>query len=511
MPREIRKEKRKKIIVTAALPYANGSIHLGHLLEYIQADIYARFLKLQGKDTIYVCASDMHGTPIEVNAAKAGIAPEKFAEKFWKEHQHDFASFLIGFDEYYKTHSPENKGLAELFYQKLKKKNLIYRQEIKTVYCTPCQRYLPDRFVKGVCPHCRAEEQYGDICEHCNKALKGIDLLQPHCTICKNTPVHKESEHYFFKLSSFGGELAKWYYSKQAKMQPQVLHWLESWLKQGLEDWCISRDAPYFGFEIPESKKETGEVKYFYVWLDAPIGYISSTQHYAVKHRQKWEDYWKRGLVQHFIGKDIAYFHFLFWPAMLLAVGIPLPKLTVHGFITVDGQKMSKSRGTFFTAKDFLQNYTAESLRFFYASHLNRSVVDVDINFAGLVALNNKVLLGNLGNFCYRVLTFAQKNYGQIKDVAEEKVLNKEILELVHEIEEHYAGQDFKLAVKAILKIADIGNAYFQKLEPWKEKGKAQAGVGWCVNVARILVPVSSPILPQFAGKLAGAFGEKQG
>ncbi len=506
--------KSEKIIVTAALPYANGSIHIGHLLEYIQADIFSRFLKLTGKNALYICASDMHGTPIEVNASKAGKKPEQFALEFWKEHQEDFASYLIHFDNYYKTHSPENKELAEYFYKELKKKDLVYTKDIKIVYCEHCKRSLPDRFVKGICPKCQAADQYGDVCEQCSSVIKGIELINPHCVICKNKPVHKESKHYFFKLSSFSKELAVWIMSKKADLQPEVKNWLENWIKAGLEDWCISRDAPYFGFEIPESKKETGETKYFYVWLDAPIGYISSTKNYCDKHlenkrQEKWEDYWKKGQVYHIIGKDIAYFHFLFWPAMLMAVDIPVPKLTVHGFITVDGQKMSKSRGTFFTAKDFLKLYPAEALRFYYASHLDRKVADVDLNLQDFQAFNNNVLVGNIGNFCYRVLTFAQKNYGEIKEIADEKELTKQIEQKVKEIEKYYAEQDFRLAVKEILQIADIGNSYFQNQEPWKNKESKKAEVAWCVNIARNLAIIVSPILPKFSEKVAKVFAEK--
>ncbi len=502
--------KGEKIIITAALPYANGSIHIGHLLEYIQADIYTRFLKLLGKDALYICASDMHGTPVEVNAAKAKKKPEQFALQFWKEHQQDFKSFLIHFDNYYKTHSSENKELSEFIYAGLKKKKLIYRKKIHTIYCEHCLRSLPDRYVKGTCLYCSSLDQYGDVCESCGSALKGIDLINPKCVICSRTPVQRESEHYFFRLSSMGKKLRKWMDSPPAELQPEVRNWLEGWLQKGLEDWCISRDAPYFGFEIPDSKKETGEAKYFYVWLDAPIGYISSTKNYCDKAKCRWEDYWHRGKVQHFIGKDIAYFHFLFWPAMLMAVGIPVPKLTVHGFITVNGEKMSKSRGTFFTAKDLLKLYPAESLRFFYASHLDRKVVDIDLNFDDLKALNNNVLMGNLGNFCYRVLTFAQRNYGAVKEIATMKE-TKHVTAHLEEVQHSYLKQDFKTAVKNILQISDIGNAYFQKSEVWKNPQEKQSkeAVGWCVNLARNVAIAAEPILPELSRKVQKALGEK--
>jgi len=505
--------KKEKIVITAALPYANGDIHIGHLLEYIQADISARFLRMIGKDVLYICASDMHGTPVEVNAKKAGKKPQEFANEFWKEHQKDFAAFHIKFDNYYKTHSAENKELSELFFATLRKKGFIQIKSMNTIYCEQDQRYLPDRYVKGTCPNCGAEGQYGDICESCSSVLKAVDLINPKCSLCGKTPIEKESEHYFFSLGKFTAQLKKWLAS--ADIQPEINHLLQEWLTKGLEDWCISRDEPYFGFEIPDSKKETGEKKYFYVWLDAPIGYISSTENYCQKKllgKLSWEDYWKKGKVHHFIGKDIVYFHYLFWPALLLAMDIPLPKLTTHGFITVNGQKMSKSRGTFFTAKDFLALYPAEALRFFYASHLDRKVIDVDLNLQNFKAVNNNVLMGSLGNYCYRVLTFAEKNYGSVLDVASEKELTAEVVKLQQEVLDAYQSLNFKEAVKKIVQIADIGNSYFQNSEVWKDKDsvKSRAKVGWCVNVARILAVLCSPILPEFSLKIAKAFGEKE-
>ncbi|MEK6937724.1 MAG: methionine--tRNA ligase [Nanoarchaeota archaeon] len=503
--------KTNKTIITAALPYANGPIHIGHLLEYIQADIFSRALKLFGQEALYICASDMHGTPIEVNARKVGKEPEQFALKYWKEHQEDFESYLIHFDNYYKTHSPENKEISEWIYTTLKNKGYIYRKKIEAIYCANCKRFLPDRYVKGTCPHCDALDQYGDICEKCNKALKGTDLIDPQCSICGKSPIQKESEHYFFKLGEFSKPLQAWFKDAKSNIQPEVKNWLKEWFSKGLDDWCVSRDAPYFGFEIPDSKKETGEQKYFYVWLDAPIGYISSTKNYCDARKQKWEDYWKNGQVYHFIGKDIAYFHFLFWPAMLLGVGIPLPKLTVHGFIVVNGEKMSKSRGTFFTAKDFLKIAGPEALRFYYAGHLDRKVVDVDLNLEDFKSTINTVLVGNLGNFCYRVLTFAEKNYSEVKEVSADKELIAEVEELTAEVQKNYFAQDFRNAIKNILKISDIGNVYFQKAEPWKNKESVETKkvVGLCVNLARNLAILISPVLPEFSKKVYSALGEK--
>ncbi|MDP3698454.1 MAG: methionine--tRNA ligase [Nanoarchaeota archaeon] len=505
-----------KTVITAALPYANGPMHIGFLLEAIQADIYARVLRSLRKEVLYICASDMHGTPIEINARKAGLEPEKFVEKYWKEHQQDAASFLISFDNFYKTHSKENKELSEYFFTGLKKKKYIYIKNMDVIYCPSCQRSLPDRYIRGACPLCGTADQYGDICEGCGSVLKGTDLLNPKCSICGTTPQIKSSPHYFFKLSAFAGKLKKWINSKRADLQPEVRNWLKGWLDKGLEDWCISRDAPYFGFEIPDSKKECGEVKYFYVWLDAPIGYLSSTQNYCGKQNQKqkncaWEDYWKGGKAQHFIGKDISYFHFLFWPAMLMAMGIPLPKLTVHGFITVNGQKMSKSRGTFFTAKEFHKLYGAEALRFYYASHLQRKVVDVDLNFDEFAAVVNNVLVGKLGNFCYRSLTFAEKNYPLLPAAAENKALTKKVLSLSEKIKKNYLAQDYHAAMKNILVVADLGNAYFQKAEPWKSKDdeKTKKAVSWCINLARNLAILINPVLPEFSAKVFSVLGEK--
>ena len=505
--------KKDKVIVTAALPYANGQIHIGHLLEYIQADIFTRFLKSTGKDALYLCGSDMHGTPVELKAREAGEDPEKFALKVWKEHKKDFASFLIEFDIYYTTHSPENKELAEFFFTELKKKGLIYTKEIDVIYCDKCERSLPDRFVRGTCPNCTTLDQYGDVCESCGSVLKGVDLINPKCSLCSSTPKIKQSEHYFFKLSKLSKKLEKWINDENSEIQQEVRNWLKGWLEKGLEDWCISRDAPYFGFEIPGSKEEIGEVKYFYVWLDAPIGYISSTKNYCDTRKLDWKDYWssKDSQVYHFLGKDIAYFHYLFWPAMLMELGIPVPKLTAHGFITVNGEKMSKSRGTFFTAKEFLKLYNPEALRFFYASHLDRKIVDVDLNFEDFKAVINNVLTGNLGNFCYRVLTFAEKNYGSVDTIAEDKKLISAVKSLIKEIQQDYSNQEFKLVVKKILQIADLGNAYFQQSEVWKDKDskESKAKVGLCVNLARELAILIDPILPEFSKKVYAALGEK--
>ncbi|RMF07194.1 methionine--tRNA ligase, partial [Candidatus Woesearchaeota archaeon] len=362
----------RPVLVTSALPYANGSIHIGHLVEYIQTDIWVRFLKLIGKNAIYCCADDTHGAPIEINASKQGISPEELIAKYYKEHTEDFSKFLIKFDSYYSTNSPENRHYAELIFSRLKEGGHIVTKEEEHTYCEHCKRFLPDRYVKGKCPKCGAEDQYGDVCEKCNATYSTVDLVDPYCVLCKNPPVRKKSRHYYFRLSHFSDFLRDWI-SSNKELQPEVRNHVLSWIDEGLDDWCISRDGPYFGFKIPGE-----ENKYFYVWLDAPIGYISSTANYCKTHGNKCsaEDYWtgNKADIYHFIGKDIIYFHLLFWPAMLKASGFNLPRnVFVHGFLTVNHEKMSKSRGTFLTAREFLEFGNPEHLRYYYAANLSRS------------------------------------------------------------------------------------------------------------------------------------------
>jgi len=527
------KSDKEKIVVTYALPYANGQLHLGHSLGFIETDIFIRFLKLCREEALFICASDMHGTPIEVKAKEAGIAPEKFAEQFSSSQQGDLKDLLIEFDNFHKTHSKENKELAELFFKTLKEKKLIYLKEMEQMYDPQAKQFLPDRFVKGTCPKCSGEDQYGDVCEKCGATYNPIELKNPYSVLTKTKPVLKKSTHYYFKLRDLSPKITSWLKNDKT-IQPEIRHFIEGWLKEGLQDWCISRDAPYFGFEIPGSKKETGAVKYFYVWLDAPIGYISSTKNYCDKKnknknennnknnnlknntnnktkKSSWEDYWMNGSVYHFIGKDIIYFHYLFWPAMLMAMDIPVPKITTHGFITVNSQKMSKSRGTFLTVKDFLSTYSPESLRFYYANHLDRKVVDIDFNFSDFQAVTNNVLVANISNFCYRSLVFANKNYGKITQVAEEKSLQNKIEKHLKSIKENYFQQNFKEVLKLILQIADEGNFYFQNAEPWKNPELKQKEVGFCVNLARILSIVLQPIIPLFSNKIQNSLGNKTG
>jgi len=489
----------KKILVTSALPYANGPIHVGHLVEYIQTDIFVRFLKLTGKDAVYICADDTHGTPIEINAKKAGVKPEEFVEKWHKEHQEDFKSFLIEFDSYYSTDSEENKKFAEHFFNTLKEKGLIYKLKIKVMYCEKCKRALPDRFVRGTCPKCDAEDQYGDICEKCGEKYEPTELVSPRCAECGEEPVLKDSEHYFFKLSKFSDKLKKWL-EEHEELQPEIKNYVLNWIKEGLMDWDISRDGPYFGFKIPGE-----EDKYFYVWLDAPIGYVSSTENYCKgKNLDVLKDYWqsKDCDIVHFIGKDIIYFHFLFWPAMLMGVDFNLPKnMVVHGFLTVNKEKMSKSKGTFYTAKEFIEKYkNPEYLRFYFAKGLSKKMSDLDLNLELFKEEVNNELVANISNFCYRVLSFAEKLGGEIKDFDDDKVI-KEIEAKFSIIKEAYEDYNFKKALAEILAVSALGNAYFQGKEPWKleDEEEKRKVITLCVNIIKNLGILIKPIMPEFS------------
>ncbi|MFH0868191.1 MAG: methionine--tRNA ligase [Candidatus Woesearchaeota archaeon] len=489
-------------MVTSALPYANGPIHIGHLVEYIQTDIFVRFLKSIGKDVVYCCADDTHGAPIEIKASELGIKPEELIGKFHKEHQEDFKNFHIKFDSYYTTNSKENKYFSDLFFEKLKKKGLIYKKEIEITYCEHCKRSLPDRYVKGKCPKCKADDQYGDVCEVCNAAYKTVDLIDPYCVTCKNKPVRKASEHYFFKLSEFSGFLGKWIKGNK-NLQQETKNFVLNWIKEGLEDWNISRDGPYFGFKIPGE-----ENKYYYVWLDAPIGYISSLANYLSKDTKKAEEEWNKSSIIHFIGKDIIYFHFLFWPAMLHAAGFKLPEdIVVHGFLTVNKEKMSKSRGTFLTAKEFLEKYDAEHLRYYYGNVLSKKLADIDLNLDEFRERINNELVGNLGNFCYRIISFVNKNFnGQIKDIDDDKKIIDEINKKIEKIRKYYEGYNFNFAVNETLLLSDIGNKYFQKNEPWAliktDREKVQKICALCINIAKNLSILIQPVLPKFSEEL---------
>ncbi len=503
------KPVKKKILVTSALPYANGPIHIGHLVEYIQTDIFVRFLKLTKSDVIYICADDAHGAPIEIKASQMGISPEQLIGQFYKEHTQDFKKFHIEFDNYYTTNSPENKQYSDLIFTRLKEKGHIYTKDIEVTYCQHCKRTLPDRYVKGKCPKCNAPEQYGDVCEQCNFAYKTIDLVEPYCTICKKRPVRKTSKHYFFKLREYAPALQKWL-TENKNLQPEIKNFVMQWVTEGLSDWDISRDGPYFGFKIPGE-----EDKYYYVWLDAPIGYIAATDNYCTKNNLSTSDYWQNSKTKiiHFIGKDITYFHFLFWPAMLIGAGFNLPHdIVVHGFLTVQGEKMSKSRGTFLTAKDFAEQYPPEYLRFYYAHSLSKKLSDIDLDFAHFVSRINNELVANIGNFCYRVISFANKNFGgKINGIDSAPEIILPMTNMIKEIEGQYTSLNFNEALKTILTLSSLGNKYFQDNEPWKriaaDRQKTHLVLGLCVAIAKNLSILISPILPEFSRELQKQLG----
>jgi len=487
----------EKILVTAALPYANGPIHIGHLVEYVQADVFVRFLKSRGKDAIYCCADDTHGTPIEINARKQGITPEKLVEKYHKEHEQDFKDFLIAFDSYYSTNSPENKRLSDHFFNTLKSKNLIYTKTIDANYCEKCKRFLPDRFIRGKCPKCGAEDQYGDVCEACGSTIGEQGLIDPHCSICQTSPVNKATEHYFFKLGEMSPYLDSWLKNNK-NLQDEVKNYVLNWIEEGLQDWCISRNGPYFGFKIPGE-----EDKYYYVWLDAPIGYISSTENYCKQKKCKYEDYWKGdSRIIHFIGKDIIYFHFLFWPAMLHATGFNMPEnIAVHGFLTVNGEKMSKSRGTFITARKYLEHLDPEYLRYYFASNLSNSMSDINLDFDDFKARINNELVATIANFCYRTLSFTQAKLDGELGKADDKVL-KDIN--TDKAAEAYESYNFRQAVQEINRIAAFGNQYFQEKQPWKmnDEEEKRKVLTTCANIVKDLAILIQPILPRFSEDL---------
>ena len=495
--------KSDRILVTSALIYANGPVHIGHMVEYIQTDIWVRFMKLAGHDVVYCGADDTHGAPIEINAEKQGVTPEEFIERWWREHKRDYDDYLVGFDSYYTTNSPENQMYTELIFDRLSDNGHIYTKEIELTYCENCERYLPDRYVKGTCPKCGAQDQYGDVCEKCNAAYDTIDLINPYCSICCNPPTRRNSLHYFFRLSSFSSWLDKWLNGNE-NLQPEIRNQILSWVHEGLHDWCISRDGPYFGFRIPGEEK-----KYFYVWLDAPIGYIASTANYCRDKPCTADYYWQspEGTIIHFIGKDIIYFHLLFWPAVLHGAGFHVPdNVVVHGFLTVNGEKMSKSRGTFLTAEEFKEYLDPELLRYYYAANLSHTMSDIDLNLENLRSKINNELVANLANLFYRVLSFLNRYYdGRCSRGSDAKLL-EEVNERCMAAKAHYTGFDFRDAVNEMLNIGSMGNKYFQDNKPWMlvktDPEKGRKVLTDCVNIVKNLTILMKPIMPVFAEKI---------
>jgi len=495
----------RKILVTSALPYANGSLHLGHLLEQVQTDIWVRFQKSRGHHCLYVCADDAHGTAIMLTAEKLGITPEQQIENIRREHERDSAGFLIGFDNFHTTHSEENRYWCEEIYRHLKEKGLIASRDIIQAFDPEKQLFLADRFIKGTCPRCRTPDQYGDNCEACGATYSPAELIDPVSAISGATPVEKASTHFFFKLPELTDMLRTWLDSET--LQPQVANKLREWTEAGLQEWDISRDAPYFGFEIPG---EPG--KYFYVWLDAPIGYIGSFQHYCERTGHPFDEYWKPGgdtELYHFIGKDIINFHGLFWPAMLHSAGLRTPTaIFVHGFLTVNGTKMSKSRGTFINAGTYLEHLDAEYLRYYFAAKLGASVDDIDLNLEDFVQRVNADVVGKIVNIASRCAGFLQRGFdNRLTGHCAEAALLEEFIGRGEAIAELYEGREFSKAIREIVALADRANQYIDEKKPWvlaKEAGREEEVHEICsvgINLFRVLMTYLKPVLPAMAEK----------
>ncbi|MCY0996252.1 methionine--tRNA ligase [Myxococcus sp. MISCRS1] len=505
----------ERILVTSALPYANGPIHLGHAVEYIQTDIYVRFLRSCGKDVVYFCADDTHGTPIELNAAKHGLKPEEFIARFQDEHQKDFHDLDVRFDSFHSTNSPENRHYAELIYGRLKEKGDIERKDVEQAYCEKDRRFLPDRFIKGTCPNCKAPDQYGDVCEKCGKAYSPTDLIDPHCSLCGTPPVRKSSAHLFFKLSRHADFLQA-LLRKPGFLHPGLATQLQGFFEKGLADWDISRDGPYFGFAIP------GETdKYFYVWLDAPIGYIATTEKWAKEtgKAQSALDYWSKdsgARIVHFIGKDIVYFHALFWPAVLDVAGLHVPsEIKVHGHLTLNGEKMSKTRGNFVSARDYLAQLDPSYLRYFYAANLGAGVEDLDLNLKDFRLRVNGELVNNVGNLANRALSLlAGPLGGKLAPGRAEgpgRALVESVLARVGEVREAFEKLEYRNAIRVITDIASAANAFVQAQAPWalvkKDAEAARADLSDAADVVYLLGALLAPVTPRLSEKLFAQLG----
>ena len=508
----------RKILVTSALPYANGSIHLGHMVEHIQTDVWVRFQKLRGHECHYCCADDTHGTPVMLAAQKQGIAPEDMIAKVREEHLADFTGFNIGYDNYYSTHSPENKQFSQDIYRALKANGKIESRVIEQLFDPEKQMFLPDRFVKGECPKCHAQDQYGDNCEVCGTTYSPTELINPYSAVSGAKPELRESEHFFFKLGECADFLKAWTsgnnpHDGKPHLQPEALNKMKEWLGEGeettLSDWDISRDAPYFGFEIPDAPG-----KYFYVWLDAPVGYMASFKNLCDRIGIDFDEYFKADSqteMYHFIGKDILYFHALFWPAMLHFSGHRAPTgVYAHGFLTVDGQKMSKSRGTFITAKSYLeQGLNPEWMRYYIAAKLNSKIEDIDLNLQDFISRVNSDLVGKYVNIAARASGFITKRFeGRLKDVADSELLAK-LTAQSEAIAECYENREYARALRDIMALADAVNEYVDANKPWelaKQEGQDERLHEVCselINAFTMLTAYLAPVLPQTAANAA--------
>jgi len=504
-------DKKRQILVTSALPYANGAIHLGHMLEYIQTDIWARFQRSQGHECYFAWADDAHGTPVMLWARAEGKAPEELIDLMNEEHKRDFRDFGISFDNYSSTHSDYNREVVEFIYAQLDAGGFIDRRNIKQLYDEQEGMFLPDRFIRGTCPRCGAEDQYGDSCESCGSTYGPTDLLDPRSAVSGSTPVMKESLHYFFRLSEFEEPLRKW--MAAGALQPEIANKLEEWFTEGLRDWDISRDAPYFGFRIPGC-----EDKYFYVWVDAPVGYIASFRELCARLDLDFDAWWSPGSVaevHHFIGKDIVYFHTLFWPAMLMGAGFRTPTAVyAHGFLTVDGAKMSKSRGTFIRARTYLDHLHPDYLRYYFAAKLGPGTGDIDLNLEDFVQRVNADVVGKVVNIASRCAGFIQRHFaGKLADSLPQPDLYEEFVAARGPIADAFEQRNYQAAMRRIMSLADDANRYIDGEKPWlviKEKGREAEVRAVCtqgINLFRVLMAYLAPVMPFTAGRAAEFLG----
>jgi methionyl-tRNA synthetase len=504
--------QRRRILVTSALPYANGPIHLGYVLEAVQTDIWVRFQKLRGHECYYVCADDTHGTPIMLKAQSEGITPEALIDQVNIEHQRDLAEMLINFDNFGSTHSPENHAMCDRMYRSLRDGNTIDRRTVRQAYDDTANMFLPDRYVKGICPNCGTADQYGDSCENCGATYSPADLKNPVSVVSNTPPVWRDSEHYFFRLSAFESRLATWV--KSGAVQDSVARKLDEWFSQGLKDWDISRDSPYFGFEIPDAPG-----KYFYVWFDAPIGYLGSFMQLCDRIGLQFDDFFKPDAqteLHHFIGKDILYFHTLFWPAVLEGSGMRRPtSVHTHGFVTINGQKMSKSRGTFITARRYLDSFKAEYLRYYFAAKLGAGIDDIDMNLDEFASRCNSDIVGKLVNIASRCAGFITKNAGGTLAKALPEPDSYLAFEAAGEsIAAAYEARDTAGAIREIMSLADRANQYIDLRKPWtlaKHAAQAAEVQSICtqgLNLFRVLMIYLQPVLPEMAAQAQRFFQE---
>ncbi len=501
----------RQILVTSALPYANGPIHIGHLVEYIQTDIWVRFQKLRGNECHYVCADDAHGTPIMLRAEQEGVTPEQLIARIGAAHQRDFADFGVAFDNYYSTHSPENRAIAETIYGRLRDGGYITKRAIRQAFDPVKQMFLPDRFIRGTCPRCKSADQYGDSCEVCGATYAPTDLIDAVSALSGVTPELKESEHLFFRLGAFEGVLRQWLTDNA--LQSGIVNKLNEWFETGLQDWDISRDAPYFGFEIPDHPG-----KYFYVWLDAPIGYFASFKNLCARTGLDFEHFVAPDSpteLYHFIGKDIVYFHTLFWPAMLRGAGFRLPSnVFVHGFLTVDGLKMSKSRGTFITARTYLDHLNPEYLRYYFAAKLGSAIEDIDLNLEDFELRVNSDLVGKIVNIASRCAGFITKRFdGRLAEQLDDADLLAELQAAAEPLAECYEAREYSRAMRDIMALADRANQYIDRRAPWviakdaTRDAELQAVCSMGILLFRILLIYLKPVLPATARRAEAFLG----